>query len=53
MLFTVDSKGVSSASSFISLLREKDNDLKILALKQLLSVVDSQWSDISGVLELM
>ena len=51
--FKQESRGVSNASSFISLLREKDIDLKVLALNQLLSVVDYQWSDISGALELM
>ncbi len=39
-MYNPEQKGISNANSFISLLKEKDNDFKTLALNQLLSVVD-------------
>ena len=41
------------AGSFLPLLRERDNDFKVLALNALLNVVDKELSEISDELNLM
>lgn len=41
------------AGAFLSLLRERDPDMKTLALETLLNVVDTEWSEISESLDQM
>lgn len=43
----------NQAGSFLPLLRERDNDFKVLALNALLNVVDVEWSEIADELNLM
>ena len=41
---------LNSADPFIQILKEEDDNLKILALERLLEVVDTQWAEISDSL---